>query len=107
VDGDFGRLVAHKGTGIRFSEVKLPFFREMCGVAVEVARKVLDYNVMGFDVMARPDGAPCIIEVNTTSIASIMIQMAHPLFWDETERVVEWCESNRRLDVFRHIRTFY
>ena len=107
VDGDFGRLSAHVGTGIRFADVRLPYFREMCDAAVEVARKVLDYNIMGFDVMTRPDGVPCIIEVNTTSIASIMIQMAHPLFKDETERVVEWSESNRRFDSFRHIRTFY
>ena len=108
VDPNFGRVAIHPRSEIRFADIKLPFFGEMCDAAVEVARKTLDYNIMGFDVMARPDGKPCIIEVNTTSLASVMIQMSHPLFGDETERLVEWCVSNRdKFDRFSHIRTFY
>ena len=108
VDPNFGRVAVHPRSGIRFVDIKLPFFNEMCDAAVEVARKVPDYNIMGFDVMVRPDGRPCIIEVNTTSLASVVIQMSHPLFGDETERLVEWCALNRDFFArFRHIRTFY
>ena len=107
VDPNFGLVPAHPRSGIHFANIKLPFFVEMCEVSVEVARKIVDYNIMGFDIIARPDGMPCVIEVNTTSIAAIMMQMGHPMFGDETEHVVDWCCKNRRLDIFKHFRTWY
>ena len=79
----------------------------MCEVAIGIASSVLDRNLLGFDVVAREDGRPCILEVNDLSLASIMVQMGKPLFGDETERVVDWCLENHRLDFFRHFRTWY
>lgn len=107
VTPDFGRLSEHTKSHLKFDGFVVPYFREMCAAACEVAARVPDYNILGFDMVARENGTPCIIEVNTTSIASIMIQMGHPLFGDETDQVIDWCVKNRRLDTFKHIRTFY
>lgn len=107
VTPDFGRVSEHSLSHKKFAGFVIPHFQEMCDVACQVAKRVPDFNIMGFDMVARKDGRPCIIEVNTTSIASIMIQMGHPLFGDETEQLVDWCAANRRFDFFRHFRTFY
>lgn len=107
VTPDFGRIAEHAGSHIKFAGVRVPHFQEMCAAACRVAARVPDFNIMGFDMIAREDGRPCIIEVNTTSIASVMIQMGHPLFGEETEQLVDWCVGHRQFDFFKHFRTFY
>jgi hypothetical protein len=107
VTPDFGRISEHSGSHIKFEGKAVPYFREMCEAVCRVATRVPDFNIMGFDMIAREDGRPCIIEVNTTSIASVMIQMGHPLFGEGTDEVVEWCIRHRQFDCFKHFRTFY
>ncbi len=107
VTPDFGRISEHSGSHKKFSGEMVPFFHEMCEVARRIASRVPDCNIMGFDLVARLDGRPCVLEVNATSIASVMIQMGHPLFGEETELLVEWCVKNMKFDRFQHLRTFY
>lgn len=114
-----GQLVSHgfdhafslhdrpDGSNVCFSDFTVPYYQEMCEVACDVARRIPSYNLLGFDMIARENGMPCVIEINATSIAMAKLQMAGPLFGDETEKVVEWCAENRRYDRFKHFRTWY
>lgn len=103
----FSKVDRHPKSGKSFGGTRLPGFDDMCKLACQVARKVPDYNVLGFDVIVRADGSPCIVEINSTSLCCIEVQQSGPMFGEDTEKVVEWCLRNARYDLFRHFRTWY
>lgn len=107
VDPTFAIVTEHPRSHLKFDRYSVPGYKEMSRVACDIARRVPGHNLLGFDMIMRDDGVPCVIEVNATSLASIMVQMSKPLFGEETEEVVEWCLRNRRFDQFKHVRTFY
>ena len=106
-DCTYGKIIAHPKTGKAFGGVQIPYFEEMCNAAMEVASHVPDCNILGFDIMARPDGSPCIVEINATSLCAIEVQMSGPMFGDDTLQIAEWCAANDRFDKFSHVRTWY
>lgn len=106
-DCTYGKIFAHPKTGKAFKGVQIPFFAEMCNAVIEVAKRVPDCNILGFDVMARSNGVPCIVEINSTSLCAIEVQMSGPMFGDDTLKMAEWCAANKRFDKFSHLRTWY
>ena len=58
-------------------------------------------------MMFSAEGRPFVIEINSTSLCCIEAQMSGPMFGGDTEQVVDWCLANRRLDAFKHLRTWY
>ena len=107
VDCKYGIVTSHRDSGRRFEGFTVPGFDKMCRCVIDIARRVPDFNILGFDVAIRDDGRPCVIEVNATSLCAIEVQMAGPMFGDDTERVVEWCQEHANFDSFHHIRTWY
>jgi len=107
VDGAFNLISEHPISHIKTKGISIPGFKEMCDVAITVASRVPEYNLLGFDMVVREDGRPCVIEVNATSIACVHVQMNRPFFGDETEEVVDWCLAHRDYDRFNHFRTWY
>lgn len=107
VDHDFGKFFEHPISKRRFEGFVVPCYDKMCEVACGIARKVPGYNLLSFDMIAREDGTPCVIEINATSMTLAQLQTVRPLFGDETEQVVDWCASHRKFDCFKHIRTWY
>ena len=107
VDHDFGKYTEHPTSKIAFKGFTVPYYADMCKVACEVAKKVPGYNLLSFDMIARPEGTPCIIEINATSMTLAQLQTVRPLFGGETEEVMHWCAAHRSLDVFKHFRTWY
>ncbi len=111
--GDFGvdhfikKYDVHPSSGLAFKGVILPYYEEMVKVAIEVAQRIPNFNLLGLDLIARPDGTPCVIEINATSLAHWHVQHKRPFFGDETEQVIKWCKEHRKFDTFRHFRTFY
>ena len=107
-DHDFRRFTSHPRSGLSFKGRCIPYYSEMSSAVCNVASHVPDYNLLSFDVVARPDGTPCIIEINACAQTLTQLQTCRPLFGEETESVVDWCEKNRpKLDRFNHFRTWY
>ena len=107
-DHDFRQFIAHPKSNIKFKGFVVPYYNEMCEKICQIASKVPDYNLLSFDVIARPDGSPCVVEINACAMTLTQLQTCRPLFGDETERVVDWCLENRyRFDKFNHFRTWY
>lgn len=104
----FEKVTHHPASGIMFDGFKVPYYDAMAQVVCEVASRIPSYNLLSFDVVAREDGTPCVIEINATSMTLAQLQTSRPLFGDETEQLVQWCEENRsKFDTFKHLRTFY
>lgn len=87
----YGTVSNHPVTRKTFAGFKVPFYEEMCNACIEVAQKVPGFHILSFDVIARPDGRPCIIEINAKTQGVEQLQMRRPLFGDETEIVRDWC----------------
>lgn len=107
VDCTYGRVSSHPQNGFSFGGLKVPFYSDMRSKVLEIAARVPDFNVLGFDVIARPNGHPCIIEINATSLCAIEVQMSSSIFGSDTEKMIEWCAENARYDKFAHLRTWY
>lgn len=107
VDHDFGKVMEHPVSHKQFSGFAIPYYGKMCEVCVQVAERVPDFNLLSFDVIARPNGVPCIIEINASSMTLAQVQTVRPLFGDETEKVVDWCAAHKDFDRFDHFRTWY
>lgn len=107
VDCSYGIVDSHPGSGKSFQGFSVPGFDKMCETAVSIARRVPRFNILGFDVIVRDDGRPCIIEVNATSLCAIEVQQSGPMFGEDTEQVVDWCLKNSKFDTFKHLRTWY
>lgn len=107
VDHDFGKITEHPISHRAFEGFSIPYYEKMCDVCVQVAERVPDFNLLSFDVIARPNGIPCIIEINATSMTLAQVQTVRPLFGEETQKVIDWCSKHRDFDFFQHIRTWY
>ena len=107
VDHDFGKFFEHPMSKKSFKDFMVPYYDKMCKVACEIARKVPGYNLLSFDVVAKENGVPCVIEINATSMTLAQLQTVRPLFGEETEQVVDWCAAHLDFDHFKHFRTWY
>lgn len=107
LDHGFNLCYEHPRSRIVFDGFVVPQYQQMCEAVVNVARQVPAFNLLGFDVIVDPDGTPKIVEINPRSMAMLKLQTQRPLFGDETEQVVAWCEQHRSFDHFDHIRTWY
>ncbi|MGI6079029.1 MAG: sugar-transfer associated ATP-grasp domain-containing protein [Fastidiosipilaceae bacterium] len=107
VDHDFSKVEKHPVSHKSFSGFKIPYYGRMSSLCCAIAKRIPDFNLLSFDVIVKPDGTPCIIEVNATSVTLAQLQTVRPLFGDETEQVVNWCAAHRDFDRFKHIRTWY
>lgn len=107
VDKYFQKYSYHPVSGIIFEGMQIPFYNEMCKVVCDVAQHIPSYNLLSFDVVARPNGIPCVIEINATSMSLLPLQTCRPLFGDDTKAVVNWCLKNKKFDIFKHFRTWY
>ena len=103
----FGIVDKHPVAGRLLRGFVVPGFDKMCTAACAIAAKIPDFNLLGFDVMIRADGRPCVVEINATSLCAIEVQMSGPMFGEDSERVAEWCATNRKFDHFSHLRTWY
>jgi len=107
VDHDFGKVSQHPVSHKTFGDFVVPHYTTMCEVVCNIAKKVPGFNLLSFDVVAREDGTPCVIEINATSMTLAQLQTQRPLFGVETEQVVEWCKHHRaQFDSFNHFRTW-
>lgn len=88
---DCGKVSSHPVTGKKFGGYQIPYYKNMCDACVEVAMRVPGFNILSFDVIARPDGRPCIVEINAKTQGVEQMQMRRPLFGEETEQVRNWC----------------
>lgn len=104
----FEKVTQHPASKIVFDGFQVPYYDAMAQAVCDIAKRVPAYNLLSFDVIAREDGTPCIIEINATSMTLAQLQTCRPLFGDETEEVVRWCEAHRaQFDTFKHIRTWF
>lgn len=107
VDHDFGKFTEHPVSHQKFVGFIVPHYREMCEAACKIAAKVPGYNLLSFDMITRSDLTPCVVEINSTSMTLAQLQTVRPLFGDETEQLIDWCAAHMKLDMFKHIRTWY
>lgn len=90
-----GLVTEHPRTKKKFEGFRLPYFDRMKELVEDVASRYVGCNLLSFDVIAKEDGTPCIIEVNTMTQGIEQLQMRRPLFGDETEMVVDWCLKHK------------
>ena len=106
IDYRFKKINEHPISHVSFSDKIIPNYEKMSKAVCEVAARIPGFNLLGFDVVVRDTGEPCIIEINGSSI-SLKPQTHRPLFGEETDQVKEWCKSHLRYDNIRHLRTWY
>ena len=107
-DYDGRRFEQHPVSGLTFHGLKHPGFAKMFETAKAIHEKILDFNLLSFDLLQRKDGSICVVEINATSEGITQLQYDFGgLFGDYTEQVVDWCAAHRKNDTFRHFRTWY
>lgn len=107
-DYDGKRFEKHPVSGLTFQGLKHPGFEKMFETAKAIHEKVLDYNLLSFDLVQRKDGSICVVEINATSQGITQLQYDFGgLFGEQTEKVVDWCAAHLKYDQFKHIRTWY
>jgi len=106
-DSTYGIVNCHPVSKMKFSGYVVPGYDSMCALAVKIASRIPDFNLLGFDIMLRDDGRPCIVEINTTSLCAIEVQQSGPMFGNDTQTLLDWCNEYKYLDTFKHLRTWY
>ena len=107
-DYDGKRFEKHPVSGLTFEGLSHPGYAKMVEAAKMIHGKILDYNLLSFDLVQRDDGSICVVEINATSQGITQLQYDFGgLFGEYTEKVVDWCAANRRFDKFNHLRTWY
>ena len=102
------RFEAHPKSGIRFEGLKHPAYADMVQTAKEVAQRMPYYNILSFDLLPDQTGRTKIVEINATSQGIVWLQYDFGgLFGEHTEKLVDWCASNKHLDTFNHFRTWF
>lgn len=95
-------------SGIAFRGLRHPGFAKMAETAKAIHSRILDYNLLSFDLVQRADGSVCVVEINATSEGVTQLQYDFGgLFGVYTEDVVNWCAAHRKYDTFAHLRTWY
>ena len=107
-DYDGKRFDRHPVSGLSFQDLVHPGFGKMVETALSIHRRILDFNLLSFDLVQRKDGTICVVEINATSQGITQLQYDFGgLFREYTEQVVDWCAQHRDLDKFNHFRTWY
>lgn len=107
-DYDGKRYEHHPVSGLSFERLSHPGYEKMVETAKSIHAKIASYNLLSFDLVQRDDGSICVVEINATSQGITQLQYDFGgLFGANTERLVDWCVANQRLDSFSHIRTWY
>ena len=107
-DYDGKRFESHPVSGLTFEGMIHPGYEEMVETARAMHERILDYNLLSFDLVQRNDGTVCVVEINATSQGITQLQYDFGgLFGDYTEQVVDWCANHLELDRFLHLRTWY
>lgn len=97
----------HPSSGISFKGSTHPYYDSMCKVVINQAKRIPNYNLISWDVVADKNGHIKIIEVNLVSQGTGIHQFAFGSFFGKyTEDVVDWVSQHLELDTFKHIRTF-
>lgn len=104
-----GRAIdCHPVCGLRFEGLRHPYFPNLFAAAEDIHARIPFYNIISFDLVARPDGSVCCVELNATAQGIIQTQYGFGgLFGETTEKVVEWCRDHMQYDRFNHFRTWY
>ncbi len=116
-DGSFSRY-AYDYNGKRYEEhpvtkrtffgLKHPYYEKMVIATKEIHSRIMDCNLLSFDLVPRLDGTICCIEINATSQGITQLQYDFGgLFGDDTEQLVDWCSTHLNFDSFNHFRTWY
>ena len=107
-DYDGKRYERHPVSGLTFEGLSHPGYEKMVDLAREIHSKIAAYNLLSFDFVQRDDDSICVVEINATSEGITQLQYDFGgLFGDNTEQLVDWCATNIRFDVFKHIRTWF
>ena len=107
-DYDGKRFEKHPVSGLTFEGLTHPGYMKMVETAKAIHAKVLDFNLLSFDLVQRKDGSICVVEINATSEGITQLQYDFGgLFGKYTEQVVDWCAAHRRFDQMDHLRTWY
>lgn len=107
-DYDGKRFEKHPVSGLTFEGMAHPGYAKMFETAKKIHEKILDYNLLSFDLVQRKDGSICVVEINATSEGITQLQYDFGgLFGKHTEQVVDWCASHLKFDSFNHFRTWY
>ena len=107
-DYDGRRFEKHPVNGVTFEGLSHPGYMKMVETAKAIHAKVLDFNLLSFDLVQRKDGTVCVVEINATSEGITQLQYDFGgLFGRYTEQVVDWCAAHRRFDQMDHLRTWY
>ena len=107
-DYDGKRFECHPVSRLTFKGLEHPGYAKMVEMAKRIHAKIMDFNLLSFDLVQRQDGSICVVEINATSQGITQLQYDFGgLFGEHTERLVDWCAVNTRNDVFKHFRTFY
>lgn len=96
----------HPTSKISFAGKVHPYFKAMNEVACRFAKKMPNFNLISWDMVADKNGDIKILEVNETSQGSDWLQyFSGPFFGDATELVVDWCVEHQHYDNFRFFRS--
>lgn len=107
-DYDGKRYERHPVSGLTFEGLVHPGYGKMVETALAIHEKILDYNLLSFDLVQRKDGSICVVEINATSQGITQLQYDFGgLFGKYTEQVVDWVGAHKGLDRFTHFRTWY
>lgn len=107
-DYDGKRYEKHPVSGLTFEGLVHPGYGKMVQTALSIHEKILDYNLLSFDLVQRKDGSICVIEINATSQGITQLQYDFGgLFGPYSEKVADWCAGHAQFDRFKHIRTWY
>lgn len=97
----------HPSSGVAFKGLIHPFYKKMCDTVIHYAKKIPNYNLISWDVIADYKGEIKIIELNLTGQGTHIHQFAFGSFFGEhTESLINWIAAHSELDTFKHIRTF-
>lgn len=107
-DYDGRRFEKHPVSGLTFEGLTHPGYMKMVETAKAIHSKILDFNLLSFDLVQRKDGSICVVEINATSEGITQLQYDFGgLFGKYTEQVVDWCVAHQRFDKMDHLRTWY
>lgn len=100
-------LSMHPSSKIEFKGLRHPFFKSMTDVVIKEAKRIPNYNIISWDVIADVNGNIKIIEANIVSQNPDITQLSNgPLFGEYTEQIVDWVVNHEKFLVFKHFRTF-
>ena len=107
-DYDGKRFEKHPTSGLSFLGLQHPGYGKMAETAKSIHAKILDFNLLSFDLVQRADGSICVVEINATSEGITQLQYDFGgLFGTYSEDVVNWCAAHKKNDSFAHLRTWY